>query len=158
MHNLSPIKQSQCKNLYFDLELQTKHCSYRTVCFSPEKHPNFKSKFKSSSPIKLTRFQLKRNQRNNDDEIMINKRSRVEDPTDSEVDFDIQRLRPVNDQVTTAIIDVASIVDGSSDLSMLGVEYHSKGSRRLLLRMGKTLRKQEAIFTDNSASVCAVLW
>ena len=159
MHNLSPIKQSQRKNLYFDMELQTRHRSYRAVCFSPEKHANLKSKFESSSPIKLTRFQLKRNVRNNDDEILINKRSRIEYLTDNAVDFDIQRLRLVNDQVSSAIIDVASIVDGSSD-AIVNVRgrVSFQGFEETIPKNRKTLRKQEAIFTDNTASVRAVLW
>lgn len=159
MHNLSPIKQSQRKNLYFDLDLQTKNKTYRTVCFSPEKHANCKSKFESSSPIKLTRFQIKRNQRNNEDEIMINKRSRIDDATDNEVDFDIQTLRPVENQYTSTIIDVASVLDGSS-ASVVNVtgRISFQGFQETILKNGKTLRKQEAVFTDNSASVRAVLW
>ena len=159
MHNLSPIKQSQRKNLYFDMELQTRHRSYRTVCFPPEKHANFKSKFEFSLPMKLTRFQLKRNVCNNDDEILINKRSRIEDPTDNEVDFDIQWLRWVNDQVSSAIIDVASIVDGSSDaIANVRGRVSFQGFEETIPKNGKTLRKQEAIFTDNSAFVRVVLW
>ena len=160
MHNLSPIKQSRRKNLYFDMELQTRHRSYQTVCFSPEKQANFKLKFESSSPIKLTRFQLKRNLRNNDDEIMINKRSRIEDPTDNEIDFDFQRLRPVNDQVFSAIIDVASILDRIALTPIVNVRGRVllQGFEETIPKNGKTLRKQEAIFTDNTPSVRAVLW
>ena len=160
MHNLSPIKQSRRKNLYFDMELQTRHRSYETVCFSPEKHAKFKLKFESSSPIKLTRFQLKRNLRNNDDEIMINKRSRIEDPTDNEVDFDFQRLRPVNDQVSSTTIDVASIVDRIALTPIVNVRGRVllQGFEETIPKNGKALRKQEAIFTDNTPSVRAVLW
>ena len=67
--------------------------------------------------------------------------------------------RPVNDQISSAIIDVASIVDGSSDatVNVRGrLSFH--GFEEKIPKNGKTLRKQEAIFTDHSASVRAVLW
>ena len=50
------------------------------MCFSPEKHTTFKRK--SSSPVKLTKFQLKKNERTSEQELVINKRTKVEDPSD----------------------------------------------------------------------------
>ena len=75
LHNLSPIKKSQKNNMYFDMTLQTKNGTYRSVCFSPEKHSGFSSKYESSSPVKISRFQRKRNQSSNQDEIHINKQT-----------------------------------------------------------------------------------
>ena len=141
------------------MELQTKHSTYRTVCFSPEKHSGCKSKYESLSPIKLTRFQLKRNQFSNQNEIMINKRSKIEDPPENEIDFDIESVKPAEQQYTSAITDVASIVDGSaSNIVNVNGRISFQGFQETILKSGKTLRKQEGVFTDNSASVCVVLW
>jgi len=63
LHDLSNIKTSKYNNQYFDLKIQTSTNIYWTVCFSPEKHPTFKRKYESSSPIKLTKFQLKKMRR-----------------------------------------------------------------------------------------------
>ena len=108
----------------------------------------------------MTKFQLKRNQRNNEDEILINKRSKIEDPADNEVDFDIERIKNQGEnQYTTAIIDVASIVDGgSASIVNVSGRLSFQGFQETIIKNGKTLRKQEAIFTDNSASIRAVLW
>ena len=54
--------------------------SYRAVCFSPEKHQQCKTTCESSSPIKLTKYQLKRNTFTEQDEIHINKRTRLFEP------------------------------------------------------------------------------
>ena len=78
--------------MYFDMTLQTKNGTYRSVCFSPEKHSGLSSNYESSSPVKISKFQLKRNQRSNDDEIHINKRTKLENPQESEVIFDIQKV------------------------------------------------------------------
>ena len=75
VHNLSEIKTSQRNNLYFDMSLQTQEKLYRALCFSPEKHQQCKTTCESSSPIKLTKYQLKRNTFTEQDEIHINKRT-----------------------------------------------------------------------------------
>ena len=79
--------------------------------------------------------------------------------TDYEVDFDIQWLPPINDQVSSAIIHAASIVDGSFDVIVIvRGRVTFQGFEETIPQNGKTFRKQEAIFTDNTASVRIVLW
>lgn len=72
------------------MKFQTKDKTIRTVFFSPEKHHKCKASAESSSPIKISKYQLKRNQWTDEEEIHVNKRSRVDDPAPSEVTFDIQ--------------------------------------------------------------------
>ena len=69
---------------------------------------------------------------------MINKRSKIEDPPENEIDFDIESGKPAENQYTSAITNIASIVDGSS-YSIVNVNGKSlsKASRRLFLRMEK---------------------
>ena len=94
------------------MQLQTKDKNYRTVCFSPEKHVLCEAKFESSSPVKLTKFQLKRNINNNEDEIFINKRSKLEDPSDPEIDFDFKvTTKATESQIAPGITDVVSLSD-----------------------------------------------
>ena len=84
VHGLSEIKTSQRNNPYFNLKLQAQDKTYRTVCFSPEKHGKCKANFESSSPVKITKFQIKRNNGTKEDEIHMNKRTRLEDPEEEE--------------------------------------------------------------------------
>ncbi len=87
--NLSPVKESEKKNSYFDMKLQTNKHTYTAVCFYSHLHDEFNSKYESSSPIKISNCQIRVNPRWNDEEIHINKRSKVLDPNVQEVDFDI---------------------------------------------------------------------
>ncbi|KAK2562282.1 hypothetical protein P5673_014552 [Acropora cervicornis] len=69
LHNLSPIKTSQNKNQYFVLDFQTNS----TV--SPEKHAALKRKFECSSPVKVNKYNLKKNDKTGEEELIWNKRT-----------------------------------------------------------------------------------
>ena len=44
LFNLSPVKESEKKNSYFDMKLQTNKRTYRAVCFDSELHDEFSSR------------------------------------------------------------------------------------------------------------------
>ena len=158
LHNLSPMKKSQRDNLYFDMTLQTEQTTYRTVCFSPEKHRDFLTRYESSSPVKLTKYQMKRNARTNQDEVHINKRSKVDDAQESEVSFDIkvlkheQKCKPGISDITDVLKEVTNSV-----LNVCG-RVTLQGPIQTVMSKGKALRKQEALLTDNSGTIRLVLW
>ena len=94
LHNLSPMKTSKSNNQYFDLQIQTSNEVYRTVCFSPDKHPLLKRKLESSSPIKIHKYQLKKNERSGENDLILNKRTKIEDqgnPSSEGKNFDKTR-------------------------------------------------------------------
>ena len=158
LHNLSPIKKSQRDNLYFDMTLQTEDTTYRSVCFSPEKHTQFLTRYESSSPVKLSKFQLKRNTRTNEDKVHINKRSKVDDTEESDVSFDIKVLRPT-EKCKPGITTVCDVLqeDTNSVVNVCG-RITLQGPIQTIMSKGKALRKQEAVLTDNSATIRLVLW
>lgn len=100
--------------MYFDMTLQTKYGTYRSVCFSPEKHCGFSSKYESSSPVKTSKFQLKRNERPNQDEIRINKRSKLDDPQESEVTFNIKKVES-EEKCKLGITAVSDVLQGDTN-------------------------------------------
>ena len=102
VHNLS-IKTSKQNNLYFDMSLETQDKLYRAVCFSPEKHQQCKARSDLSSPIKLTKYQLKRNAFTDQHEVHINKRSRLFEPASHKINFDIQQLEPVKQKKSVEV-------------------------------------------------------
>ena len=156
VHQLSPIKTSQNKNQYFDLKLQTGTSVYRTVCFSPEKHKVFKAKYESSSPIKLTKHQLKQNSRTNEDEVHVTKRTKVEDPNEKETDFDYNEVA-LNEPATQRSAQELKTGEFNIIANITGrVTFY--GSAETLNIRGKSLQKQEATFTDDSGSIRIVLW
>ena len=115
LHNLSPVKTSQRSNLYFDFTLQTENRTFRSVCFSPEKHSQLSTKFEASSPIKLSKFQVKRNTRNDQDEIHINKQTRLEDSLESEVTFDIKNFEP-EEKCKPGLTTVNNLLKGDTNV------------------------------------------
>ncbi|XP_028417728.1 uncharacterized protein LOC114542249 isoform X2 [Dendronephthya gigantea] len=160
IHNLSPLKSSQRNNLYFDLTLQTSQGSYRTVCFSPEKHSKCKSKSESSSPLKLSKYQVKRNTFTNEDEIFINKRTKLDEPREDEINFDIQFPSKSSESATGLAAVNVKDVQATTNLTLVTLtgRVTFQGFEETILKNGKTLRKQEAVFTDNTASIRLVLW
>jgi hypothetical protein len=159
IHNLSPLKTSQrTSNTYFDMNIQTQDKSYRAVCFSAEKHIEFKSRFESSSPVKLNKFQLKRNARTTDDEIHLTKRTKVEDAKEEETNFDLAEEDTTDTQsLAPTSLHAINTKKQSGKVNVLGRITHNDQEETIITR-GKTLRKQEAVITDNTASVRIVLW
>ena len=157
LHNLSPIKTSKSNNQYFDLQFQTSNEVYRTVCFSPDKHPPLKRKLESSSPIKIHKYQLKKNERSGENDLILNKRTKIEDPDDSEKDFDYVPVKTETTQATDATTEEINTGDAHTLVNIMG-HLTFNGFKETLQVKGKTLTKQEAIFTDNPGSIRVVLW
>ena len=141
------------------MTVQTEEGSYRSVCFSAEKHPQLLSKYESSSPVKLTRFQVKKNCRTNEDEIHINKRCKIEDPLESEVNFDMKDLEiPDTPECTPGFTSVQNLITGDVNLANVCGRITLQGSVETVMSKNKTLHKHEALFTDNSGTIRLVLW
>ena len=156
MHGLSEIKTSQRNNPYFNLKLQAQDKTYRTMCFSPEKHGKCKANFESSSPVKITKFQIKRNNGTKEDEIHMNTRTRLEDPEEKVV-FDIQKQQNENVVETMSTVSFILQCETNTVVSTSG-RITFQGPEETLQTKGKTLRKQEAILTDNTGTMRLVLW
>lgn len=151
LHNLSPIKTSQNKNQYFVLDFQTNSTVYRTVCFSPEKHAALK--FECSSPVKVNKYNLK----TGEEELTWNKRTKIEEPQESEMEFDLQAIKA---ETVEAKDSSAEEILGEQIKTLVNIagRVTLNGPTETVKVKGKTLKKQEALFTDNTGSVRLVLW
>lgn len=98
------------------------------MCFSPEKHAALKRKFECSSPVKVNKYNLKKNDKTGEEELIWNKRTKIEEPQESET-----------------VVNIAGRITLNGPTETVKVK-------------GKTLKKQEALFTDNTGSVRLVLW
>ena len=157
LHDLSEIKHSQRNNPYFNLTLQTKDKEYRTVCFSPEKHSKCKSNYESSFPVKISKYQIKRNRITDEDEVHMNKRTKLEDPKDNEVSFDIKSLPKVKKDETVHDVEGLFIWQTNSLVNTKG-RITFTAPQETIHAKKKTLKKREAVLTDNTASIRLVLW
>lgn len=138
------------------MKMQTDDRTVRTVCFSPEKHETFKRSFEASSPVKLSQFQLKSNRRTNEEEIIVNKRTKLDNPSEFEITFDIAAKEFDYTTTTTAVREVNEVRPGRA-ITVLGRLTFQDGTEYVNVR-GKSLKKQETILTDETGSIRLVLW
>ena len=68
--------------------------------------------------MKLSKFQLKTNHRTNEEEIIVNKRMKLDDPFDHEITFDITTKQP--DSTTTTTVSDAKKVKPGTAITVLG--------------------------------------
>ncbi|CAB4033345.1 ATP-dependent DNA helicase PIF1 [Paramuricea clavata] len=158
LHNLSPIKESEKKNSYFNMKLQTRKRTYRAVCFDSELHDEFNTRYESSSPIKIANCQMKVSPRSNFEEILINKRSRILDPNEQEVDFDIDvdQREPKYQGVQVSVHEIKNLKSGTL-LDVFG-RITFQGEPQFVNIRGNKVKMEEAVITDDSATVRLVLW
>lgn len=82
----------------------------------------------------------------------------MDDPLDSEVTFDIKNVE-VEEKCKPDITAVSDVLQGDTNavINVCGrITLH--GAKEIVLSKGKTLKKQEAIFTGNSGTIRLVLW
>ena len=157
VHDLSEIRTSQRNNAYFELKLQTPKKTYRTVCFSLEKHSTCKANFESSSPVKISKYQIKTNRVTQEDEIHMNERTKFEEPDEEEIDFDIKHEeKPEVDATPFRVEDLLqwetnTLVNTSGRITFTG-------SEETIQAKGKTLTKRKTALTDNTGTIRLVLW
>ena len=149
------MKVSRNNNNYFDVSVQMKEKTMRAICFSPEKMKPIRASLEASSPVKIWNYGVKRNSYTQEDEIHINKRTRLTEPDLSEVDFNVAErnvdqllFHPVSDLVGNEAVGQVNIIGG---VTFIGVP-------ETVMSNGKTLSKQEAMLTDESGSIRIVLW
>lgn len=92
VHNVSPTKKSKSKNAsaYFNFDLQTNGTKYkRAVCFDANLREKFGRFQASATAVKLLNVQRKPSIVNPAEmDIVVNKRSRVEEASNSDINFE----------------------------------------------------------------------
>ena len=155
---MSKIKLSHSNNDYFDVTLQTKDRTLRGISFSPEKIKIMKSRYESSSPIKLTSYATKRNRYTDQDEVHINKRTKITDLAATELNFDIKQL--TSDEDLATLTTVNDIIEHNTKSSKVNASGHVSfdASPETNQTNVKTLQKLETVLTDETGSIRLVLW
>lgn len=117
--------------------------------------PLLERKVESSSPIKIHKYQLKKNERSEKNYLILNKNSKIIKPDDSKRDFD---YAPLKTEPTQAIDTTTEKNHYGDAYTLVNITGHLtfNGSEETLQVKGKTLTKQEAVFTDNTGSICVV--
>lgn len=157
MHNLTDLKSSANNNIYFNLDLQTEHSSIHAVCYSPDKHKEFKSRAEKSSPIKISNFQRKRNKYSSENEVHINKRSKLCDPQENEITIDVKQQQSLFDDSAFTSVQKLLHETRQTKVNVQG-RVTFRGTSETVITKQKTLKKQEAFVTDETGSIRLVLW
>ena len=90
-------------------------------------------------------------------ELNLNKRTKIEDPGESEMDFDLQKI----DEETVEAIDssIEEIQENQNNtLVNIGGHVLFNYTADTVDVLGKSLTKQESLFTDSSGFLRLVLW
>lgn len=90
-------------------------------------------------------------------ELILNKRTKLEDPSESEMDFDLQKI----DEETVEAIDssVEELQENQNNtLVNIGGHVLFNYTADTVDVLGKPLTKQESLFTDSSGFLRLVLW
>lgn len=130
----------------------------RAVCFSPEKRPTMKSRVESSSPVKISNYQIRKNKFTDEDEVHINKRTKLENPSRNEITFECET--PEEEKSDTTNNSIQDIITNQNEKSKVNITGRlTKLDNPTLIQTGnKTLTKQECTITDESGSIRLVLW
>jgi ssDNA-binding replication factor A large subunit len=155
LHNLSPMKVSANENNYFDVSVQMKEKTIRAVCFSPEKMKPMKANLEASSPVKISNFSIKRNRFTHDDEMHINKRTKLSEADVSEVDFNFVEEKV--DEVPFSTVSDLVGKDSTGQVNIVG-RVRLQGVPETIKSNGKTLIKQDGVLTNESGSIRIVFW
>ncbi|XP_069129275.1 uncharacterized protein [Argopecten irradians] len=78
LHNVTPVKRSAKNNLYFNAYLQCHDTTRRVVSFDAEKQDMMCKAAKATSPVKLTNVSIVPSKSTDENDIQMNKRSRLE--------------------------------------------------------------------------------
>ena len=82
----------------------------------------------------------------------------MENPLDSEICFDIRKVEAEN-KCKPGITTVAEVLEGDTNAVVnISGRITFTSEEETVFAKGKTLRKREALFTDNSGTIRLVLW
>lgn len=110
VHRLSPTKRSKRKSLpYFDFKLQTENEEYqRVVCFNDKLRSSLDNYQRANIPVKIRNASRSKSLIDDENNFLLNKRSRIEEANNSEVQFDAVPLPEPPIQVVQ-VSDIATI-------------------------------------------------
>ena len=137
------------------MTLQTKDEILRGVCFAPEKKKEMQTMCESSSPVKITNCCIRKNPFSQKNELQINKRTKISEPSPEEITFDIMEIKKEESIEATVTHILSNPI--SSKFDILG-RVTFQGPEETINSNGKVLVKQDAVLTDETDSIRMVLW
>ena len=144
VHKVSPTKKSKIRSFpYFTFSLQViDNTIRRAVCYDNEKQLIFKAYEESRQPAVLTNVTQKRSLLDpSQDDVIVSKRSRIQDASNTDIEFEYLENSEVHDSNTVTLIGNIPSLSENTITSIQGVMIITigtlrSGTRRLLERGG----------------------
>lgn len=102
-------------------------------------------------------FSLKRNKYTHEEEIHINKRTKLTDPQQTEVSLNSEEQKEEDNVITTTTVHEVLSSKSGPKVNLIG-RVSFQGHPTTVNTKGKTLQKQNAVITDETGSIRLVLW
>ena len=150
IHGLSPVKNANNSDKYFNCTLQCKDGVRRAVCFSQQKHPEIKTFEKPKCAVEILHYTTSK-----PDEIILNHQSKIipnEEATGFNYSADlipngaINSISALNNVASEQLISIKAQVVNISAVKVVKTQYQG------------TLKKQEVLIRDATSSIKVTLW
>lgn len=163
IHNVSETKKSKQRSFpYFNFSLQVSDKeTHRGVCYDSSKESILRGYQDSRQPATLTNVTKKRSLLDSSkDDIIINKRSRVEPATTSVISFEYdEHLTAEHAQELTSLDNIASVDEGQlSSVKGIITLQHEHIKEYSMQNSTTVPMLNRCVITDHTASVRLTLW
>ena len=163
VHKVSPTKKSKIRSFpYFTFSLQViDNTIRRAVCYDNEKQPIFKAYQESRQPAILTNVTQKRSRLDpSQDDVIVSKRSRIQDASNTDIDFEYLENSEVHDSNTVTLIGNIPSLSENTITSIQGVVTMSlEHIKEVTTKTADTIPMLDhCVVTDNTGTIRLTLW
>ena len=163
VHNVSPTKKSKIRSFpYFTFSLQVSDNTIRrAVCYDNEKQPIFKAYEESRQPAILTNVTQKRSLLDpSQDDVIVSKRSRIQDASNTDIDFKYLENSEIHDSNTVTLIGNIPSLSENTITSIQGVVTMSlEHIKEITTKTADTIPMLDhCVVTDNTGTIRLTLW
>ena len=165
VHNVSPTKKSKIRSFpYFAFSLQVSDNTIRrAVCYDNEKQPIFKAYEESRQPAVLTNVTQKRSLLDpSQDDVIVSKRSRIQDASNTDIDFEYLENSEVHDSNTVTLIGNIPSLSENTITSIQGVMIITMSLEHIKEVTTKTANTipmlDHCVVTDNTGTIRLTVW
>ena len=165
VHKVSPTKKSKIRSFpYFTFSLQViDNTIRRAVCYDNEKQPIFKAYEESRQPAVLTNVTQKRSLLDpSQDDVIVSKRSRIQDASNTDIDFEYLENSEVHDSNTVTLIGNIPSLSENTITSIQGVMIITMSLEQIKEVTTKTANTipmlDHCVVTDNTGTIRLTVW
>ena len=152
VHNVTELKLSQKNYSYFNFQLQSENSIIEGVCYETRFQKILKQKEETQSAIEIADYGLKRSLKDdNEDSLVINKKTKLNNVTDCKFDF-----TPI-EEINVVKISQIETIQNYSMISLIGKLNISSKPENIEIN-GKQIEKLQCKIGDETGSINVTFW